>query len=303
MHKDEWLAARQDAVATYPGGHGWAEVEQEAANGRPPAADECVLCGHGPARNTVLRQVTGLVFWLSWQTVNGPFCRDCGVATFRAMTSRTLVTGWWGVVAFPFNLYTVARNLVSGRRVAALDVPRRLEPVAAPLPAPLDPGPSLPARPGTWVGVVVVAAVALLFGVDLLAQADRDATGSVVGAGDLSAVDLRSGDCFDDPGSDDVVDVRALPCDQEHDYEVFLTFDLRESGTYPSEDARGEEIGQRCLPAFDTFVGTAYEESELDIYTLEPTADSWDAGDREVVCAVARVDGAKLTGSARDSGL
>ena len=55
-----------------------------------------------------------------------------------------------------------------------------------------------------------------------------------------------------------------------------------------------------CLEAFDGFVGTPYVDSELDIYYLIPSEESWSDGDREVVCAVYDLSGEQLIGTAED---
>ena len=58
-----------------------------------------------------------------------------------------------------------------------------------------------------------------------------------------------------------------------------------------------------CLTRFHPFVGLAYEYSELEIFWLEPTEESWDEiDDREITCMVVALDGTKLTGSMRGSG-
>ena len=50
-------------------------------------------------------------------------------------------------------------------------------------------------------------------------------------------------------------------------------------------------------------VGKIYEESILGIWTLTPTPDSWEAGDREIVCYLYDIELRKLTGSMRGSGV
>lgn len=136
-----------------------------------------------------------------------------------------------------------------------------------------------------------------------LGQADRDEAGAIVGAGDVAADDLRIGDCFDDGeiGDEDVVEVGAVaakPCGEPHDNEVFHSFELT-GDTLPSDDAIMQQAGEVCIEVFDTFVGTVYEESELDFFPMWPGQAAWDAGDRTVTCSIYALDGSKLTGSAQ----
>ena len=41
-----------------------------------------------------------------------------------------------------------------------------------------------------------------------------------------------------------------------------------------------------CIARFDEFVGISYEESVLDVGFLTPTEQSWNDGDRAVLCTV-----------------
>ena len=55
-------------------------------------------------------------------------------------------------------------------------------------------------------------------------------------------------------------------------------------------------VDEQCLGAFEGFVGLPYEQFALEVTWLEPTAESWDAGDRELLCIVADPAGG-VTGS------
>jgi hypothetical protein len=106
------------------------------------------------------------------------------------------------------------------------------------------------------------------------------------------------GDCFNEATEDvgEVEDVGAVPCAEPHDFEVFFAFDMTESD-YPGQD-EAFNIGQeRCIEEFEGFVGIPYDESVLDIFVLAPTQESWDRGDREILCSVYALDESKLTGS------
>ncbi len=169
-------------------------------------------------------------------------------------------------------------------------------------------------EPRSWAsgGLVRWVAIALLFGGWYLfsnfGTADRDDSGEVVSAGDLDVMSLQVGDCFDDPEDlDDVVyDVAAVPCSEAHDNEVYAVASLADAfpRAFPGQDALWEYSYDVCSGSlFDSYVGTPYPDSSLDVFSLTPTQESWDDGDREFVCALFRLDGTKLTGTARDSGL
>lgn len=119
---------------------------------------------------------------------------------------------------------------------------------------------------------------------------------------------LEEGVCFDDTGppSDgsevaEVAEVPIVDCGAPHDNEVYATFELPD-GQYPGEEQVVRLAEQGCLERFEGYVGTSYEQSELSLFTLFPTEETWTAADdREVVCAVF-LDGGQLEGSVEGSG-
>jgi Septum formation len=118
--------------------------------------------------------------------------------------------------------------------------------------------------------------------------------------GDLSVVDLRVGDCFDDkdPSADEIEDVKAVPCMTEHEFELFYVGAMGE-GSYPTDDAFDTYVTQNCNPAFGAYIGKAYDDSDLDIFSLFPTDDAWRSGDRTVQCAAYHPRIHRLTRSLR----
>lgn len=132
----------------------------------------------------------------------------------------------------------------------------------------------------------------------------RDETGAVQEGGDVGVFRLQVGDCFNSPAltpgvTTEVQDVAALPCDEPHENEVYDAFDMTES-TYPGVEATNTIANEGCLERFEAFVGLAYEQSIYGILTLTPTEQSWETGDREVLCILAdAVNGELITGSVK----
>ena len=122
-----------------------------------------------------------------------------------------------------------------------------------------------------------------------------------------SVFELRPGDCFDDVIEDDkyVEESGSLPmvdCDEPHDNEAFAAFDVEGNG-YPGLDALDDEAIARCVPLFEGYVGSSYEDTtRLEIMWLAPTSESWDDGDREIVCVLYDSEIKKMTGSMSKSG-
>lgn len=114
-----------------------------------------------------------------------------------------------------------------------------------------------------------------------------------------SVFSLEMGSCFNDQVAEEVFDVPIVECSEPHDNEVYLLIDYTESDTFPGDAAMESWTIDRCLEAFEPFVGVTYESSELDAGYLYPTTESWDNGDRESVCFVYELDLSLVTGSLR----
>jgi len=114
--------------------------------------------------------------------------------------------------------------------------------------------------------------------------------------------DLEVGQCFDDPDSfSEVSNVEIVDCDEPHDNEVYHLFDLAD-GDYPGQSTVETQAAEGCLEAFEPFVDRDYATSQLDVRYLFPTSETWDNGDREIVCSLFDLTGAQMTGSQQGSG-
>lgn len=131
----------------------------------------------------------------------------------------------------------------------------------------------------------------------------RDEGGNISESGDASVFALGVGDCFnDDAGAGDVVtEVPVVPCSEPHDNEIYFEFSMTDA-VFPGNDVAQEAAAERCIGEFLGFVGIGYLDSELEIFPITPTADSWSQGDRVVFCALYALDLSKLTGTMRGSG-
>jgi hypothetical protein len=126
----------------------------------------------------------------------------------------------------------------------------------------------------------------------------------VAGACSGSVFTLSVGDCFQDDaaGETEVTDVETVDCDEPHDNEVFHTFEL-EGEELPDEDELFAVIERECIDDnFEDYFGAPYETSEIEVFPITPTQQSWDeADDREVVCA-GFVPDERVEGSLQGSG-
>jgi hypothetical protein len=121
----------------------------------------CRLCGSVPAADVTFRGHQGMIVLMRFLRFPGPFCRPCGLGTFRHMTSRTLLQGWYGYASFVITPVTLLINLTRRAKVAALAPPQPNP--SGPSRPPMDPGPGLLARPLTWIGLAIPLAIIALF--------------------------------------------------------------------------------------------------------------------------------------------
>lgn len=118
---------------------------------------------------------------------------------------------------------------------------------------------------------------------------------------------LTVGICYDDPAADaapetEVGSVNVLPCDQEHDSEVFHVGVL-DAGDFPGDENVQADVVAACVERFAGFVGLAYEDSQLEISYFYPGQSAWDADDRSYICSVFDLAGEKLQGSMANTGI
>lgn len=128
-------------------------------------------------------------------------------------------------------------------------------------------------------------------------DARRDDVGSIAAAGELAAEELRVGDCVLEPETEEFLTAGAVPCAEAHDLEIYHAFDLP-SGELPGEEGLYAAAERECLPAFERYVGTSFEESVYWLDVITPTEEGWSSGDREILCYL-YLDGEQAVGSAR----
>jgi hypothetical protein len=152
---------------------------------------------------------------------------------------------------------------------------------------------------GIAVSSVWILLVGMIFVFGLIAViTDPDRTSS---SGASTSYDLKPGQCFDRPTTSKGATVTVRDCAQPHDAEVFALEPL--SGTsYPGVPAV-EAVGRsKCPVDSDRFLTAGLNYPDIDVHYLYPQQVSWARGDRSVKCFYRNVNGAKMTGHAKDSG-
>jgi hypothetical protein len=154
--------------------------------------------------------------------------------------------------------------------------------------------------PLAWVLFAALAVFGLVS--TWYSSADRSETGEVTKSGDLAIDELRAGDCFDfkDPDAEEIDDVAARPCSEEHEYETFFVGSMPASG-FPEAAGFEAYVVANCQPAFASYVGTPFEESRLGYTWIEPTGSAWSEGARSIQCMLYDPQAPRLTESMKGS--
>ncbi|HET9770876.1 MAG TPA: septum formation family protein, partial [Acidimicrobiia bacterium] len=120
--------------------------------------------------------------------------------------------------------------------------------------------------------------------------------GSTDRAGASTLFDLETGQCFDSAATTvgrtvEIEDVTSVPCTGANDGEVFavVTHPAGGDDPYPGDDSVADFAAAECLEQFPAYTGGGYDDSDLEVATVRPDANSWaDRDDREVACVLYR---------------
>ncbi|MFD7450486.1 hypothetical protein [Kitasatospora sp. NPDC059827] len=178
--------------------------------------------------NATIRGHQGFIVVLRYLKRRGPYCRDCGIATHREMTSDSLWQGWWGIPSMIINPIVMLLNIPQRSKINKL-----AEPVPGAPGTPMDPGKPVYLRP-TIVGVLIPAVLATLLFVLLKDDPEFAKAGDCVHNSNVIAI----------PGLDDKnPDLKVVPCsDPQADARVVGRADDSNDGEtecrkYPDADS------------------------------------------------------------------
>jgi hypothetical protein len=135
-------------------------------------------------------------------------------------------------------------------------------------------------------GLALLAVLAVGCAAGGPADVQRDPSGRPTQAGTVRADKLRDGDCFDDQTDQTPEGFPVLPCTRPHDNEAFFRF-VVPGDVFPGVDALTDVATDRCRgDAFTDYVGRPIAGSDLEVFFVVPSKETWEAdGDRVVVCA------------------
>ncbi|MFF0343189.1 toxin-antitoxin system, toxin component [Kribbella sp. NPDC004875] len=186
--------------ATFPG-----QGPQGQPHGQQAFAPQgqmvCRFCGGYPAVEATVRGHQGLIILMRFLKLQGPFCRTCGMASVRDMTSKSLWQGWWGIGSSIINPITMLMNIGPMQKFKSLPEPQ-------PGPGrPMDPGKPLFKRPAILMLLLPIAFIALLVIGNLNSTESKAQIGAcVVNKGTSSSPDVKVVDCTSSEAEYKIVD-------------------------------------------------------------------------------------------------
>lgn len=161
----------------------------------------CRFCGGYPAVEATVRGHQGLIILMRFLKLQGPFCRTCGVASVRDMTSKSLWQGWWGIGSSIVNPITMLMNIGPMQKFKGLP-----EPTPGPG-RPMNPGKPLFRRPAILGLLLPVAAIALIVFTNLNSTESKAKIGAcVVNNGTSADPDVKVVDCGSSEAAYKIVD-------------------------------------------------------------------------------------------------
>lgn len=119
-----------------------------------------------------------------------------------------------------------------------------------------------------------------------------------------SVLNLEVGQCITDetPEGEQVASVPVVDCGEPHVGEIYALPQLPD-GEFPGDDSVTASAQTFCAgPEFQNFVGVPFEQTTLGVNFLIPSTETWEEGDREIVCIVGNADQSPATGSLRGAG-
>jgi len=137
-------------------------------------------------------------------------------------------------------------------------------------------------------GLVLSALWAVIFAIVTVLVVNAEPT--------IRATEVEVGDCINAP-PEDMARVTSLPeveCSQPHEGEVYAIVKVTDSD-FPGQSVLETEYRNQCLPELESYAPAATTDPDISISILYPTQETWDQGDRDVVCIATTED--KRTGS------
>jgi hypothetical protein len=71
----------------------------------------CQVCGRGPAELFTIKRHVGMIIFQKFHKLRAPLCREHALSISKEWLGKTLVQGWWGIISFFVNFFSVFTDL------------------------------------------------------------------------------------------------------------------------------------------------------------------------------------------------
>ncbi|WP_194926475.1 septum formation family protein [Catenulispora pinisilvae] len=119
-------------------------------------------------------------------------------------------------------------------------------------------------------------------------KAHRDAGGSISKSGNVDAIQLRAGDCYEKPSDLTVAfsSIKAVPCTQPHDSQAFFSFTYPgATSVLPGDDDMKTNAEPRCEAAAKTAVDATKVPDNANLMLMFADDSTWSKGHHDILCA------------------
>lgn len=118
-------------------------------------------------------------------------------------------------------------------------------------------------------------------------KSHRDSSGAISKGGNLDAVDLHAGDCYEQPSDSSVPfdSIKAIPCTQPHNAQVFYRFAYPgATSVAPTDDELTTNAQPRCENAAKTGVDQTKLPQDAEPSMLYANSSTWSHGYHDITC-------------------
>jgi hypothetical protein len=142
-------------------------------------------------------------------------------------------------------------------------------------------------RLGVLVVVLIIGGVS--WAITNAHKANRDSSGNINKQGNLDAFSIKVNDCYEKP-TDALTgfsSVKAIPCDQPHNAQVFFSFTFpNATSTAPTDDQLKSTVDPQCTTAAGTKVDQNKAPQNAMMNYLVPDDTAWGQGHHEILCVI-----------------
>ncbi len=124
-------------------------------------------------------------------------------------------------------------------------------------------------------------------------------SGAITEGGEVGTQRLQVGDCFIDSAEGSTQLVQGVPCAELHDSQVAALVELDDDGStdWPGVSQLLDRAQLLCFGAASDALDGNLTDLTVGLSAYVPDEDSWNEGDRRVICSLGRFDGSLMSGS------